>query len=66
MFSLAAAILTTTFDGRRISILVGDHVIGREHTDHRIRMLAQQQKCRESNGRRAIPTDRFCQHLCLR
>ena len=57
--------LDPAFQSLAISLLVGDHVIGRKHPDDRVGILRAEQKRRQTDRWRGISSHRFGKHLRL-
>src|ERR1039457_3714359 len=58
--------LDAPFQSLPIALLISDHVVGREQAKHRLWILPQKQKRRQTNGWRRISPDWFGKYLGLR
>ena len=58
--------LSTALDRRAIALFIGDYVVGRKHSNHRIGMFAQEKKRGESDRGCGVPPYRLGKHLRLR
>src|SRR6202166_2462457 len=55
--------LDSAFDGRAIAFFIGDHMIGSEHADHRIRILAQKKERSETDRRCSVASQWLGENL---
>ena len=59
MFSPAAAISIPRAESGAILARIGDDVVGGKQPEHRIRIVAKQEKCRQADGGRGVASDGF-------
>jgi hypothetical protein len=58
--------LRGSLDCRAIAFFIGDHMVGRKHSNHGVGMFAQKKKSGETDRRRRVAAHWFREHLRLR